>query len=131
MYSDNELGLGLFNLIQGFNIENKANVSTVSGKNAQQTAYRLSRNTNLRSKIENIFPYGMPQKFSFGILFRQITESVEPWNLFQVTDEKGTHHLSITINPLLELIELNVIDDNKEMKNYQFKLPKVQYKILY
>ena len=120
------MDLASFDLFRVFGIINDESVTRIAGKSGQQFAFRIGKQTQLKSKIEDVFPHGVPHEFSFGMLYRPVGYTNEAWTIIQITDEKGHEYLSIVMNQVSKNIELNVLNDKNEMENYKFQLPKVR-----
>lgn len=83
-------------------------VSRVRGSNRMQTAFRLDKDANLTLPTRNIFPYGLPDQFSFVSTFRQRRISKLPWNIIRMVDLRRQPQFLITLNPRRQSIEFSI-----------------------
>lgn len=106
--------LPTFDLIREFHLDESESryegVSEIQGSIASQRAYRLQKQSNLTINSFQAFPRGIPHQFSFESTFRTRLQPSAPWYLFHVTDTYESSQLSVTLDPIQQLIGIGLPD---------------------
>lgn len=106
--------LPTFDLIREFHLDEYESyyegVSAIHGSIASQRAYRLQRQTNLTIHSIQAFPLGIPHQFSFESTFRTTGPPTTPWYLLHVTNSYEASELSVTLDPIQQLVGIGLPD---------------------
>ncbi|XP_055956241.1 collagen alpha-1(IX) chain-like [Patella vulgata] len=103
-----------FDFISKYQLDNvlrQPGVKKVRGSNEFQVAYKISRRAKLRIKTDQLFPNGLPDRFSFVSTFRmQGRTRRERWNLVQILDTRGQPQFGIRLDGKKKSIEFYYIN---------------------
>ncbi|GFX47315.1 collagen alpha-1(IX) chain [Trichonephila clavipes] len=103
-----------FDLIRKFRLDDKEisfpGVKVVRGSNKMQTAYRLSKRSNLTLPTRAIFPLGTPEEFSFVSTFRKRNNRKDRWSLIRINDLSGQTQFAVIIDPRKQEVEMFTLD---------------------
>ncbi|KAI1295464.1 Collagen alpha-1(XXI) chain [Halotydeus destructor] len=111
-------------LITKFKLDNVSfefpGVKRVGGSNRIQTAYRLSRRTDLTAPTRTIFPRGLANQFSFVCSFRKRPSKDEPWSLINISDLRGRSQFGVTFVPKKQRLELSTLGYDSRPRTVHF-----------
>ncbi|XP_037932021.1 collagen alpha-1(IX) chain-like [Teleopsis dalmanni] len=84
-------------------------VQQIVGSTGYQTAYHMEEYSNMTIESTRAFPKGVPNEFSFECTFRvPETQPVNEWHLFELTDYRHEEQMSVTLNPIQNIIEFSL-----------------------
>lgn len=95
-------------------------VKKVRGSNRIQTAYRLSRRTDLSAPTKSLLPHGLPQQFSFVCSFRKRPSRNEAWSLIRVQDPDGQPQFDLMLHPESRTLELQTLGHDARIRSLLF-----------
>lgn len=103
--------LPTIDLIREFHLSEYENhYEVIPGSIPSQRAYRLYRESNLTIHSYEAFPNGIPYHFWFESTFRARLQPSEPWYLFHVTNSHDVSQISVTMDPIQQLIGIGLPD---------------------
>ncbi|GCC30792.1 hypothetical protein chiPu_0009246 [Chiloscyllium punctatum] len=107
-----------FDLVQSFSLT----LSTSRSKASQAPPFIRMGRKLLVSPTQQIFPRGLPAKFTFVTIFRlKRATRKEHWHLWQITDQSGGVQVSISINGSRKLVEFSAIGSSGNRLHLTFK----------
>lgn len=117
--------LPTFDLIREFHLDEHEThyegVSVIPGSISSQRAYRLQSETNLTIHSVQAFPRGIPHQFSFESTFRTRLQPATPYYLFHVTNSYEASELSVTLDPIQQLIGIGLPDMGGNVQRVYFQ----------
>lgn len=100
-------------------------VFKVKGTNRMQTAYRLDKEADLTIPTREMFPLGLPEKFSLVITMRNNKLAKVPWQLIRISNVKNETEFAITLNSKQQVIEFSYLSHENIMENTFFSTPQI------
>ncbi|XP_050524147.1 collagen alpha-1(IX) chain-like isoform X2 [Daktulosphaira vitifoliae] len=88
----------------------KHRFTRVQGSNHFQTAYRVEKTTQLIMSTRDVFPFGIPQQFSFVATFSAKTLIDTNWHILKITDYQNKTCLQITLNQEKKNVEFSIVN---------------------
>ena len=116
--------LPAYDFIRLFGLDNPdfefRGLKKVRGSSDYQIAYRLSRRSDLILPTRKIFPFGIPNEFSFVCSFRQRPSKTEAWELIKISDGSGLPQLAVKFVPIHRKLELSLASFNQSIEKISF-----------
>ncbi|ESO92414.1 hypothetical protein LOTGIDRAFT_121119, partial [Lottia gigantea] len=113
-----------FDFISKYQLDNvlrQPGVKKVPGSNEFQVAYRISKKANLRIRTDQLFPKGLPDRFSFVSTFRMPGKTRrEKWNLVQIKDTRGQPQFGVRLDGETKTIDFYYINYEGRVTNLKF-----------
>lgn len=107
-YRPGEDDLQTWDVLRPFRLDswNGTEVSTVRGSSRHQTAFRLDRDANLTLPTSEVFPRGVPQRFSLICTWRARKQPRSSWHLIRITDFRNRPQLLLILDPVTRTVTL-------------------------
>lgn len=117
--------LNTFDLIREFQLDRSSeiydSISRTAGSNQFQTAYSLTRESNLTMPAYEAFPRGIPHQFSFESTYRSRERAVEPWYLFHLSNAYEESQMYVKVDPSSYTLEVSLPMITGELQVIEFE----------
>ncbi|KAL1512787.1 hypothetical protein ABEB36_002317 [Hypothenemus hampei] len=116
--------LQIYDFIRQFKLDSLdsqySSVNRVTGSSFLQTAYRIEETTNLTIPTRNIFPFGLPDVFSFISTFRLSSNTRSTWDMLRITDFEQRPNFLISLDPEQRCIQFSIMNYEGQLQTLKF-----------
>ncbi|ERL90399.1 hypothetical protein D910_07748 [Dendroctonus ponderosae] len=100
-------------------------VSKVVGSSSLQTAYRFQRYADVTVPTRNIFPFGLPEQFSFISTYRASRITRTAWHMIRLTNLQHRPQFFVALNPRQQSIDFAISNYEGQLQTLRFNNAKV------